>query len=79
MKNNNTIKIKNALPELLETVCNHKDCPDWLKEGIWDLFVAQTGAVTFSADHWRDELASIALKEKREREEDALNAEVIER
>ena len=28
--------INTDLPELLSAVCNHKDCPDWLSEKIWE-------------------------------------------
>jgi hypothetical protein len=56
MKNNITIKIKNELPELIEAVCLHKDCPEWLKDGIWDTFSEQNTALTFSATFWRAQL-----------------------
>jgi hypothetical protein len=60
MKNNNTIKIKNELPELLEAVCNHEDCPEWLTDAIWDAFNNQTMYCTYSADFWRAQFESIA-------------------
>jgi hypothetical protein len=56
---NNTIKIKNELPELLEAVCDHKDCPEWLKDGIWELFSNQTQSVVYSASWWRCQFEAI--------------------
>lgn len=32
------IRIKNELPELLEAVCRHDDCPNWLSDEIWNAF-----------------------------------------
>ncbi|MDQ3712213.1 MAG: hypothetical protein M3388_08355 [Acidobacteriota bacterium] len=49
----NKIKIKNEVPELLEAVCIHKDCPEWLKEAIWEAFNNQNIKATFTADYWR--------------------------
>ncbi len=40
MKNNTgkpkKIKVKNTVPHLLSAVCNHEDCPEWLKGKIWN-------------------------------------------
>ena len=49
MNNNKTIRIKNELPELLEAVCSHSDCPEWLSDGIWDLIHNQPQVALFSA------------------------------
>ena len=62
MKNNSTIKIKNELPELLEAVCNHKDCPEWLMDAIWDAINNQTMLCTYSADFWRAQFEAIPPK-----------------
>ncbi len=82
MKNNNTIKIKNELPELLEAVCEHKDCPEWWKDGIWNLFNEQHTEVTFSADYWRAQFEAIFEPEPELKTVgttgDALDAEVLQ-
>jgi hypothetical protein len=80
---NSTIKIKNKLPELLEAVCNHKDCPEWLQDGIWDLFGNQHHRVTFTANYWRSQFESMFEREPVldtvDDVADALDAEVMER
>ncbi|HEX8286785.1 MAG TPA: hypothetical protein VF556_02250 [Pyrinomonadaceae bacterium] len=48
---NSTITIKNELPELLEAVCNHADCPGWLQDVIWNGFNNRIDATGLSA-HW---------------------------
>ncbi len=30
------IKVKNTVPHLLSALCNHDDCPEWLKSKIWN-------------------------------------------
>jgi hypothetical protein len=55
------IAVKNKLPELLEAVCYHKDCPRWLKNTIWDKFNNQTATLNFTAAHWRSMLNSIEV------------------
>ena len=57
--NNNTIKVKNAIPELLEAVCQHSECPDWLKDGIWDAFANQDIRESHTASYWRGQLESM--------------------
>jgi hypothetical protein len=59
MKKNNMIRVKNELPELLEAVCHHEDCPDWLKDAIWDAFNEQNIGVSFTASWWRHMLESM--------------------
>ena len=59
MKKKNTLRLKNELPELLEAVCLHKDCPEWLALAIWDACAEQNLAVIFTADYWRSRLAEI--------------------
>ncbi|HSK72309.1 MAG TPA: hypothetical protein VK892_11470 [Pyrinomonadaceae bacterium] len=56
---NSTIRVKNELPELLEAVCAHPDCPDWLKEGIWDVVSGQNQSVLFTATYWRSAFEAI--------------------
>jgi hypothetical protein len=29
-------KVKNTVPHLLSAVCNHEDCPSWLRSLIWN-------------------------------------------
>ncbi len=62
MKKINTVRIKNELPELLEAVINHPDCPDWLRESIWES-INENSRVTFSADYIRLALASADASE----------------
>ena len=61
---NKYIRVKNELPELLEAVCHHADCENWLKDGIWDLVNNQNLAVTFTADYWRAQLNAILTPEE---------------
>jgi hypothetical protein len=56
MKKNSTIRVKNEMPELLEALCEHPDCPDWLKDGIWDVFNDQSITVSYKAAYWRSML-----------------------
>jgi hypothetical protein len=72
---NSTIKIKNKLPELLEAVCNHADCPEWLTDAIWDAFNNQHIAANYSATFWRAQLEAMFVPKT----VDTLNAEVLER
>jgi hypothetical protein len=30
------IKVKNTVPHLLSTACNHEECPNWLKTLVWN-------------------------------------------
>jgi hypothetical protein len=64
MKNTKTIRIKNELPELLEAVCTHEDCPDWLNEAIWDAVNDKNGKLSFSADYFRYALANAETYEQ---------------
>ena len=48
----NTITIKNELPELLEALCQHERCPDWLKNGFEDMFNRLGMRATWSATYW---------------------------
>lgn len=72
MSNNKskTIKIKNELPEILEALCNHPDCPEWLSEGIDNLFSEAAPEVNYSADYWRWQTESLT--------QNVLDAEVID-
>lgn len=65
MKN---IKVKNTLPDLLEAVCQHKDCPDWLSDGIWDLVNDQPSSTVFTSSYWQ--YAFDAIEERRQRREE---------
>jgi hypothetical protein len=48
------------IPDMLEELCSHSECPEWLRDGIWDLVndAANRGGRTirFDAEHWRHEL-----------------------
>ncbi len=75
-----TIRIKNELPELLEAVCTHNDCPEWLADTIWESFNNQGMSVTFSANFWRAQLESVIPEEAEPRENitgDVLDAEML--
>ncbi len=66
---NNTITIKNELPELLEAVCEHPKCPEWLKHDIWDSFSNRNSTMSYKAIHWAsvlDNLDDHELKDDRE-------------
>jgi hypothetical protein len=65
---NNTIRIKNELPELLEAVCEHPKCPEWLRFAIWDAFAEHNTQTSFKADHWRAVLNNpdLVMEDRRE-------------
>jgi hypothetical protein len=48
-----------TLPELLEAVCTHTDCPQWLKHGIWDLFGEQSHTCQFTSEYWAMQFRAI--------------------
>lgn len=56
-------KTPNEIPALLARLCKHPECPDWLKEGIWDTVcdAANRGRrpIRFDEDHWKYEFESI--------------------
>lgn len=64
------IKVKNELPELLEALCNHDDCPDWLSDEIWDAFNDRNNSSPLSANYFRYLMEATA---------DAKNCEYCER
>lgn len=84
-KNNNTIRVKNELPELLEAVWNHDDCPEWLAEAIWDAFSNRDMKMIGTANYWRSQFESMytaaEVAERREciasLENKVLDAEVL--
>lgn len=47
------------LPELLEAVCTHPDCPGWLQDAIWDAFGNQPLGITFTAAYWQGQFDSM--------------------
>lgn len=69
MKKNNTIRLQNTLPHLLEAVCSHADCPDWLRGDLWDLINNHDSAVRFDAEFWDWVLKSSEYGKEREIEE----------
>ena len=69
MKTAKTIRVKNDLPHLLEAVCSHPECPDWLMEGIWDAFNSQSLSVIYTATYWAAEFEAM-------REHDAVEPDV---
>jgi hypothetical protein len=68
MNKQKTGRIKNELPELLEAICGHKDCPEWLYDGIWDLINDKGGAVLYTANHFRAALEGVGVSEQWEKE-----------
>jgi hypothetical protein len=68
MNKQKTVRIKNELPELLEAICRHEDCPEWLYEGIWDLINDKGGAVLYTANHFRAALEGVGVSEQWEKE-----------
>ena len=64
MNKQKTDRIKNELPELLEAICRHKDCPEWLYDGIWDLINDKGGAVLYTANHFRAALEAVEVSER---------------
>ncbi len=64
MNKQKTDGIKNALAELLEAVCGHTDCPEWLAVGIWDLINDKGGAVLYTANHFRAALESVTVSQQ---------------
>ncbi len=48
MNKQKIVRIKNELPELVEAICMHKDCPEWLYDGIWDLINDKGGMMAQS-------------------------------
>lgn len=65
----NMIRIKNELPELLEALCTHPDCPDFIQDAIWDAVSDRATSVTFSAAHWRAQFESIKAAARPDEEE----------
>ena len=55
---------KNDIPVLLGQLCTRPDCPDWLKEGIWDAVneaVNISGRkISFNEAHWQREFEILA-------------------
>lgn len=76
MKKNTTIRIKNELPELLEAVCYHDDCPEWLRDAIWDAFNGQEMCISFSASWWRVQFESLVHKPTNQESENT-NSNVV--
>lgn len=60
----NTIRIKNDLPHLLAAVCNHPECPDWLKDKIWDAVTAEATNVTYTLAHFQAAFEAIPNEEQ---------------
>lgn len=58
---------KPSIPALLAQLCQHPDCPYWLKLGIWDA-VTEAGnlgnrGLRFDQQHWEHEFAVIPAEE----------------
>ena len=74
MKNNNTAN--HDLPELLSKVCNQDDCPEWLKDAIWETINNKTQLDAYTPGYFREMLDNIS---EREAERGALNdADILE-
>jgi hypothetical protein len=78
MKRQKTERIKNELPELLEAVCGHPDCPEWLYDGVWDLIGDKGGAVLYTANHFRAALEAVEVSEQWEQERQLNKVEITE-
>ena len=68
------IKIKNTVPHLLEAVTKHKDCPEWLKQKIYN-------TLSDNSDIPADcsEMYAVMLKYSRlPKDAESLNYEVIQ-
>jgi len=48
-----------SLPELLEDVCTHSDCPDFLKHAIFDSFGDQNLAVLYTKTWWEAQFEAL--------------------
>ncbi len=59
---NNRITIKNELPELLEAICTHPDCPEWLQDAIWESFQNRTDLVIYTASWWRSQFDAMSVR-----------------
>ncbi len=78
MEKQKTGRIKNELPELLEAICGHQDCPEWLYDGIWDLVADKGGAVLYTAKHFRATLGAVEVSEQWAKERKLTKAENTE-
>lgn len=63
MKNNLTkrITINNELPDLINAICQHPDCEDWLRDAIWDAFNNQNQGVVYSLSYWNAVVEMVAV------------------
>jgi hypothetical protein len=59
LRRKRNISIKNELPDILETLCYHPECPDWLRHGIWELFNECGGNVVYTANYWLAQLDAL--------------------
>jgi hypothetical protein len=57
------------MPELLEAVCNHDDCPDWLQDVIWNGFNNRMNGSGISAGYFRFALGETGVKANSDPEE----------
>ncbi len=77
MKRQKTDRIKNDLPELLEAVCNHKDCPEWLSDAIWDAVSERSTQIVYSALQWRAHFEAMPPEDEEETDEKKLPQNVL--
>lgn len=57
-----TIAVQNTVPHLIEALWNHKDCPAWLRDVVWEGINGQIGTYTkFTAVYWASCLESYPL------------------
>ena len=47
-----TVRIKNDLPHLLAALCAHPDCPEELKDAVWDTINDRPKRPTYSVKYW---------------------------
>lgn len=43
---------RNRIPTLLALICEHEDCPQWLKSGIWDVVNDTCVDKCDYSEHW---------------------------
>ena len=64
MKKARMIRVKNDVPHLLEAVCCHPDCPDWIEDAIWNAFNNQVENTPLTATYWTAQMEAIEHSSK---------------
>lgn len=74
-----TIRVKNTVPYLLEALCEHPECPDWLSEDLWDLISNKSPGIRHDAEYWDWQLRNAKYCQERAEEEESEKDEVGDR